>query len=104
MGIINTELNDNWLKELEENAKRLSLDKNALVKKLIIDRLKHLRVQKLLPLFELGELSIEQLSKELDLSIYELLHVLKNAHITIGSDRVQTQQELQLFEARLRQD
>ncbi|MHA1491336.1 MAG: hypothetical protein ACTSRI_17000 [Promethearchaeota archaeon] len=104
MGIINTELEDDWLKELEENAKRLSLDQNALVKKLIIDGLKQLRIQKLLPLFQLGELSIEQLAKALDLSIYELLQVLKNAHVTIGSDRSQTQQELQLFEARLRQD
>ncbi len=103
MGIINTELDDEWLKELEENAKRLSLDQNALVKKLIIDGLKQLRIQKLLPLFELGELSIEQLANALDLSIYELLQVLKNARITIGSDRIQTQQELKLLEERLRQ-
>jgi predicted HTH domain antitoxin len=102
MGIINTELDENWLKELEENAKRLSLDQNALAKKLIIDGLKQLRIQKLLPLFELGEISMEQLAKALDLSIYELLQVLKNARIAIGSDRNQTQQELQLFEERLR--
>ena len=103
MGIINTELDEDWIKELEENAKRLSLDQNALVKKLIIDGLKQLRIQKLLPLFELGELSIEQLAKALDLSIYELLQVLKNARIPVGSDRIQTQQELQLLEERLYQ-
>ncbi|TFG26901.1 MAG: hypothetical protein EU532_08710 [Promethearchaeota archaeon] len=101
MGIINTELDEDWIKELEENAKRLSLDQNALAKKLIIDGLKQLRIQKLLPLFELGELSIEQLAKALDLSIYEVLQVLKNARIPIGGDRIQTQQELQHLEERL---
>jgi hypothetical protein len=103
MGIIITDLDEDWMKELEENAKRLSLDQNALVKKLIIDGLKQLRIQKLIPLFELGELSIEQLANALDLSIYELLQVLKNARISIGSDRIQTQLELQLLEDRLSQ-
>lgn len=103
MGIINTELDEDWIQELNENAKRLSLDQNALVKKLIIDGLKQLRIQKLLPLYELGELSLEQLANALELSIYELLQVLKNARIPIGSDRNQTQQELQQLDERLAQ-
>ena len=104
MGTINTDLDEDWMNELEENAKRLSLDQNALVKKLIIDGLKQLRLQKLLPLYEIGELSLEQLAKTIELSIYELMHVLKNARIAIGSDRIQTQQELQLFEERFLQN
>ena len=55
MDTIYTELNEDWSKELDENAKRLSLDQNTLAKKLIIDGLKQLRIQKLLPLFEIGE-------------------------------------------------
>ena len=56
-----------------------------------------------MPLYELGELSLEQLANALELSIYELRQVLKNARIPIGSDQIQTQQELPLLEERLAQ-
>lgn len=101
MGIINTELEEDWIKELKENARRLSLDQDVLAKKLIIDGLKQLRVEKLLPLYEIGELSLEQLKEALGLSIYECLQVLKNARVSIGSEKTQTQEELHLLEERL---
>ena len=83
---LNEILEEKWMKELEEDAKSLSLDKASLAKKLIIDGIKQLRVKKLLPLYEQGEISIEQLAERLDLSLYEILMILKHEKVAIGSD------------------
>jgi hypothetical protein len=99
---LNTPLEDKWMKELEENARFLSLDRNSLVKKLIIDGLKRLRMKKLLPLYESGEISLEQLASQLDFSIYDTLLLLKMEKIPIGGDLAQTRQELNGLSKRLK--
>ena len=91
---LNEILEEKWMKELEEDANSLSLDKASLAKKLIIDGIKQLRVKKLLPLYEQGEISIEQLAERLDLSLYEILMILKHEKVAIGSDLKDTQEEL----------
>ena len=98
------DLDPEWIRELEENAKRMSLDQSALIKKLIIDGLKQLRVKKFLPLYVSGELSIGELAEKLDLTIYEVLLLLKVEKIPIGGDLEQTQDEIKFLESRIKQN
>ncbi len=99
--MINTELDEKSIKELEENAESLSLDTSSLIKKLIIDGIKQLRIKKMITLYDAGELSLGQLAEKLELTIYELLVLLKNERVPIGGDFNQTQQELMALKSRL---
>ena len=92
--MINTELDEKSMKELEENAESLSLDTSSLIKKLIIDGIKQLRIKKMITLYDAGKLSLGQLAEKLELTIYELLVLLKNERVPIGGDFNQTQQEI----------
>jgi predicted HTH domain antitoxin len=98
---LNEILEEKWLKELEEDAKSLSLDKTVLAKKLIIDGIKQIRVKKLIPLYEQGEISIEQFAEQLDLTLYELLTILKQEKVPIGSNLNETREELANLKKRL---
>jgi predicted HTH domain antitoxin len=66
-----------------------------------IDGIKQIRVKKLIPLFEQGEISIEQLAKRLNLTIYELLKILKQKKVLIGSNLSEKQEELAQLKKRL---
>ena len=101
MGIIKTKLDEKLLKEIKERAEELSLDTEALVKKLIVDGIKQIRMERYLTLYEEGEISLEELAQEVHLSIYEVLLVLKRRKIPIGSDYKQTQRELSDLSRRL---
>ena len=48
----------------------------------------------MITLYDAGELSLGQLAEKLELTIYELLVLLKNERVPIGGDFNQTQQEL----------
>jgi len=98
------DLDPEWIKELEENTKRMSLDQSALIKKLIIDGLKQLRIKKFLPLYVSGELSIGELAEKLKLTIYEVLFLLKEEKISIGGDLEQTHEEIKFLESRIKQN
>jgi predicted transcriptional regulator len=83
---ISTRLDEKILKEIDNLAQELNLDKSALIRKFILDGFQNAILRKNIELIKIGELSIEQAAIIAQVPICRVLEVAREMDIEIGSD------------------
>jgi hypothetical protein len=98
---VSTRLDENKMKEIEELAAEMNLDKASLIRKFILDGYQHTIIVKYLKKVHQGELSIGQAAKKAGATIYRMLEVARELEITIGADSSTIPYEIEVLKRHL---
>ena len=78
---ISTRIDDEYVKKLEEIAKRENSDRSALIRKFILQMLKEYELKRMAELYRKGVVSLQEAATQAKLSLYELMEYVKKENI-----------------------
>ncbi len=78
---ISTRIDDEYVKKLEEIAKREHIDRSALIRKFILQMLKEYELKRMAELYRKGIVSLQEAATQAKLSLYEIMEYVKKENI-----------------------
>lgn len=78
---ISTRIDDEYVKKLEEIAKRENIDRSALIRKFILQMLKEYELKRMAELYRKGIVSLQEAATQAKLSLYEIMEYVKKENI-----------------------
>lgn len=79
--IISTRIDDEYVKKLEEIAKRENIDCPALIRKFILQMLKEYELKRMAELYRKGIVSLQEAATQAKLSLYEIMEYVQKENI-----------------------
>ncbi len=83
---VSTRIDEQILKEIENLAQEMNLERGALIRKFILDGFQETKLRRNIHLVRRGDLSIEQATEDAGVSIYRLLEVAREMDVEIGAN------------------
>ncbi len=83
---VSTRIDEQILKEIENLAQEMNLERGALIRKFILDGFHETKLRRNIQLVRRGDLSIEQAAEDAGVSIYRLLEVAREMDVEIGAN------------------
>ena len=99
---ISTRLEEEKIKKIEQVARRMHLEKSALVRKFILDGLQMALLEYNLHAVQAGDMSLEQAAEDSEMSIYEVLEFARAKGFEIGLNEKSLDYELKSLIANLK--
>jgi len=78
---ISTRIDDEYVKKLEEIAKRENIDRSALIRKFILQMLKEYELKRMAELYRKGIVSLQEAATQAKLSLYEIMEYVDKENI-----------------------
>lgn len=78
---ISTRLDDEDAKKLEKIAEKESLDRAALVRKFILQKLKEYDIKQMIDLYQKGVVSLQEAATQANVSLYEIMEYVQKENI-----------------------
>ncbi|MBA7514480.1 hypothetical protein ES705_06510 [subsurface metagenome] len=78
---ISTRIDDEYVKKLEEIAKRENIDRSALIRKFILQMLKEYELKRMAELYRKGIVSLQEAATQAKLSLYEIMEYVQKENI-----------------------
>ncbi len=78
---ISTRLDDEDAEKLEKIAKKENIDRSALVRKFILQKLKEYDIKQMVELYQKGIVSMQEAASQADVSLYEIMEYIKRENI-----------------------
>ncbi|MHA1674167.1 MAG: hypothetical protein ACTSYI_11135 [Promethearchaeota archaeon] len=98
---ISTRIDEKILKEIEEIAHEMNLERGVLIRKYILDGYQENIIRKNIDLIQQGEVSIGQAAQNANVSIYRILETARQLKISIGGDNSSVAYEIEGIQQRL---
>ncbi|MBA7649936.1 hypothetical protein ES703_57735 [subsurface metagenome] len=78
---VSTRIDDEYVKKLEEIAKRENIDRSALIRKFILQMLKEYELKRMAELYRKGIVSLQEAATQAKLSLYEIMEYVQKENI-----------------------
>jgi len=78
---ISTRIDDEDAEKLEKIAKKENIDRSALVRKFILQKLKEYDVKQMVELYQKGIVSLQEAASQAKVSLYEIMEYVKRENI-----------------------
>jgi predicted HTH domain antitoxin len=78
---ISTRLDDEDAEKLEKIAKKENIDRSALVRKFILQKLKEYDIKQMVELYQKGIVSLQEAASQANVSLYEIMEYIKRENI-----------------------
>jgi predicted HTH domain antitoxin len=78
---ISTRLDDEDAEKLEKIAKKENIDRSALVRKFILQKIKEYDVKQMVELYQKGIVSLQEAASQAKVSLYEIMEYIKRENI-----------------------
>jgi len=78
---ISTRIDDEDAEKLEKIAKKENLDRSALVRKFILQKLKEYDIKQMVELYQKGIVSLQEAASQANVSLYEIMEYIKRENI-----------------------
>ncbi len=78
---ISTRIDYEYVKKLEEIAKRENIDRSALIRKFILQMLKEYELKRMAELYRKGIVSLQEAATQAKLSLYEIMEYVQKENI-----------------------
>ncbi len=98
---VSTRIDEKILKEIEEIAHEMNLERGVLIRKYILDGYQENIIRKNIDLIQQGEVSIGQAAQNAKVSIYRILETARQLKISIGGDNSSVAYEIEGIQRRL---
>ncbi|MGQ4873685.1 MAG: UPF0175 family protein [Promethearchaeia archaeon] len=78
---ISTRLDEKDVKKLEEIAKEESLDRSALIRKFLLQKIKEYEIKRMLTLYQKGIVSLQEAATQANITLYEMMEYVQKENI-----------------------
>jgi len=78
---ISTRIDDEDAEKLEKIAKKENIDRSALVRKFILQKLKEYDIKQMVELYQKGIVSLQEAASQANVSLYEIMEYIKRENI-----------------------
>ncbi|KKN11201.1 hypothetical protein LCGC14_1028840 [marine sediment metagenome] len=78
---ISTRIDNEVVEELEKIAKRENIDRSALVRKFILQKLKEYEIKEMTSLYQKGIVSLQEAASQVNVSLYEIMEYVQRENI-----------------------
>ncbi len=78
---ISTRIDNEVVKKLEKIAKRENIDRSALVRKFILQKLKEYEIKEMTSLYQKGIVSLQEVASQANVSLYEIMEYVQRENI-----------------------
>lgn len=78
---ISTRIDDDAAEKLEKIAKKENIDRSALVRKFILQKIKEYDVKQMVELYQKGIVSLQEAATQAKVSLYEIMEYVKRENI-----------------------
>ena len=78
---ISTRINEEDAKKLEKIAEKENIDRSALVRKFILQKLKEYEIKQMTELYQKGIVSLQEASSQANVSLYEIMEYVQKENI-----------------------
>ncbi len=78
---ISTRINDEDAEKLEKIAKKENIDRSALVRKFILQKLKEYEIKQMTELYQKGIVSLQEAASQADVSLYQIMEYVQKENI-----------------------
>ena len=78
---ISTRIDDDDAEKLEKIAKKENIDRSALVRKFILQKIKEYDVKQMMKLYQKGIVSLQEAASQANVSIYEIMEYIQRENI-----------------------
>ena len=78
---ISTRMDDKDVEKLEKIAKKENLDRSALIRKFILQKLKEYDIKQMTELYQKGIVSLQEAASQADVSLYDLMEYVQKENI-----------------------
>ena len=78
---ISTRIDDEDAEKLEKIAKKENIDRSALVRKFILQKIKEYDVKQMVELYQKGIVSLQEAASQAKVSLYEIMEYIKRENI-----------------------
>jgi predicted transcriptional regulator len=82
--LISTRLDETVLRKIEQIAKKMHLERSALIRKFILDGFQRTLLEENLRSVQAGDMSLEQAANDADVSVYDALEYARAKGFEIG--------------------
>jgi len=78
---ISTRIDDETAEKLEKIAEKENIDRSALVRKFILQKLKEYEIEQMTELYQKGIVSLQEAASQANVSIYEIMEYIQKENI-----------------------
>ncbi len=78
---ISTRINDKDVEKLEKIAEKEGLDRSALIRKFILQKLKEYEIKEMTELYQKGIVSLQEAASQANVSLYEIMEYIQKENI-----------------------
>lgn len=78
---ISTRIDDEDVKKIEEIAKKENIDRSALIRKFILQKLKEYDIKQMTDLYRKGVVSLQEAATQAKVSLYEIMEYVQRENI-----------------------
>ena len=78
---ISTRIDDETAEKLEKIAKKENIDRSALVRKFILQKLKEYEIEQMTKLYQKGVVSLQEAASQANVSLYEIMEYVQKENI-----------------------
>ena len=78
---ISTRIDDEVAEKLEKIAKKENIDRSALVRKFILQKLKEYEIKQMTELYQKGIVSLQEAASQANVSLYEIMEYVQKENI-----------------------
>ena len=78
---ISTRIDNEVVEKLEKIAKRENIDRSALVRKFILQKLKEYEIKEMTSLYQKGIVSLQEAASQVNVSLYEIMEYVQRENI-----------------------
>ncbi|MHA1670550.1 MAG: ribbon-helix-helix protein, CopG family [Promethearchaeota archaeon] len=78
---ISTRINDEDAKKLEKIAEKENIDRSALVRKFVLQKLKEYEIKQMMELYQKGVVSLQEAASQANVSLYEIMEYAQKENI-----------------------
>ena len=78
---ISTRIDDETAEKLEKIAKKENIDRSALVRKFILQKLKEYEIKQMTELYQKGIVSLQEAASQANVSLYEIMEYVQKENI-----------------------
>jgi len=91
---VTTRLDGEYIKKIDEMAKRKGVDRSAFLRKLLISALREYTLREALEAYKEGTTTLWEAAQRCDLSLWEIIQEVKRFHIHIAYDLEELERDL----------